>query len=52
MLERTDYDFGLLFIQSGDDGLSEVRQATEHDIQEIYEYGVDAFFNIETLGHE
>ena len=52
MLERTDYDFGLLFIQSGDDGLSEVKQATAQDVQEIYEYGVDAFFNIETLGHE
>ena len=52
MLERTDFDFGLFFIQAGGNGLSEVRQATEQDIQEIYEYGVDAFFNIETLGHE
>lgn len=52
MLERTDYDFALLYIQSDGDGLSVVRQATEQDFQEIYEYGVDAFFNIETLGHE
>lgn len=52
ILERTDYDFGFFFIQSDGDGLSVVRQATEQDIQEIYEYGVDAFFNIETLGHE
>lgn len=52
MLERTDYDFALLYIQPDGDGLSVVRQATEQDIQEIYEYGVDAFFNIETLGHE
>ena len=52
MLERTDYDFGLHFIQPDGNGLSVVRQATEQDIQEIYEYGVDAFFNIETLGHE
>lgn len=51
MLERTDYDFGLMFIQPTADG-SVVRQASEQDIQEIYEYGVDAFFNIETLGHE
>lgn len=52
MLERTDYDFALLYIQPDGDGLSVVRQATEQDVQEIYEYGVDAFFNIETLGHE
>lgn len=52
MLERTDYDFALLYIQPDSDGLSVVRQATEQDVQEIYEYGVDAFFNIETLGHE
>ena len=53
MLERTDYDFGLFYIQpNGDDGMSEVRQATAQDIQEIYEDGVDAFFNIENLGHE
>lgn len=53
MLERTNYDFGLFYIQpNGNDGMSEVRQATAQDIQEIYEEGVDAFFNIETLGHE
>ena len=53
MLERTDYDFGLFYIQpNGDDGMSEVRQATAQDVQEIYEDGVDAFFNIETFGHE
>lgn len=52
MLERTDYDFALLYIQPDGDGLSVVRQATEQDVQEIYEYGVDVFFNIETLGHE
>ena len=53
MLERTDYDFGLFYIQPyGDNGISEVKQATAQDIQEIYEDGVDAFFNIETLGHE
>lgn len=52
MLERTDYDFGLFFIQADGKGLSVVRQASEQDIQEIYEQGVDAFFNIETLGHE
>ena len=47
-----DYDFGLFYIQPSNDGMSEVREATEQDIQEIYEDGVDAFFNIETLGHE
>lgn len=52
MLERMDYDFGLFYIQPSNDGMSEVREATEQDIQEIYEDGVDAFFNIETLGHE
>jgi hypothetical protein len=47
MLESTDYDFGLFYIQPGNDGMSEVREATEQDIQEIYEDGVDAFFNME-----
>ena len=26
-----------------------VKTATEQDVQDIYDYGVDAFFNIETL---
>ena len=27
-----------------------VKSAIEEDIQAIYDFGVDAFFNIETLG--
>ena len=32
------------------EGQITVKIATEQDIQDIYDYGVDAFFNIETLG--
>lgn len=32
------------------DGMATVRTATKDDCQAIYDYGVDAFFNIESLG--
>lgn len=51
LLEREDYDFGLFFIQSSEKG-SIVRTATEVDVQDMFEDGVDAFFNIERLGDE
>ncbi len=51
LLERKTYDFGLFYIQSGEIG-SEVKTATEADVQDMFEDGVDAFFNIERLGNE
>ena len=44
ILERTDYDFGLFYIQPDGEGGSVVREATAYDLQEIYEYGVDALY--------
>ena len=49
LLEREVYDFGLFYIQHSDNG-SIVRTATEEDVQDMFEGGVDAFFNIERLG--
>ena len=51
LLEREEYDFGLFYIRSGETG-SVVKTATEFDVQDMFEYGVDAFFNIERLGDE
>lgn len=51
LLEREKYDFGLFYIRSTDRG-SEVKTATEEDVQDMFEDGVDAFFNIERLGDE
>ena len=51
LLERETYDFGLFYIQSTENG-SVVKTATEADVQDMFESGVDAFFNIERLGDE
>lgn len=51
LLEREKYDFGLFYIQPSEHG-SIVRTATEVDVQDMFEGGVDAFFNIERLGDE
>ncbi len=51
LLERENLDFGLFYIKSSDNG-SIVKSATEADVQDMYEEGVDAFFNIERLGDE
>jgi len=51
LLEREEYDFGLFYIQSSDNG-SFVRTASEDDVQDMFDDGVDAFFNIERLGDE
>ena len=51
LLERENYDFGLFYIQSSENG-SMVRTATENDVQDMFEDGVDAFFNIDRLGDE
>ncbi len=39
---------GLFFIYEKD-GATIVKTATDEDMQNIYDYGVDAFFNIENL---
>ena len=51
LLERETYDYGLFYIQSTENG-SVVKTATEADVQDMFEGGVDAFFNIERLGDE
>lgn len=51
LLERENYDFGLFYIRSEEKG-SVVNTATEADVQDMFEDGVDAFFNIERLGDE
>lgn len=51
LLERENYDFGLFYIKSSEKG-SMVKTATEADMQDMFEGGVDAFFNIERLGDE
>lgn len=51
LLEGEEYDFGLFYIQPSENG-SIVKTATETDVQDMFEDGVDAFFNIERLGDE
>ena len=51
LLERETYDFGLFYIRTSEYG-SIVKTATEVDVQDMFEDGVDAFFNIERLGDE
>lgn len=48
-MEKQDIDMTLLYTRVKD-GLISVKPATEQDFQDIYDYGVDVFFNIETLG--
>ena len=48
-LEKQDDDINLFFTYY-QEGQVLVRTATEDNMQEIYDYGVDAFFNIESLG--
>ena len=48
-MEKPNIDMALLYTRTTD-GLITVKTAIEQDFQDIYDYGVDAFFNIETLG--
>ena len=48
-MEKQDIDMTLLYTRMTE-GQITVKSATEQDFQDIYDYGVDAFFNIETLG--
>lgn len=51
LLERENYDYGLFYVHFSESG-SVVNTATEDDVQDMFEAGVDAFFNIERLGNE
>ena len=48
-LEKPEIDVQLLYTRKDGDKML-IKTATEQDIQDIYDYGVDAFFNIESLG--
>lgn len=48
-MEKKDIDMTLLYTKMSE-GQMIVKTTTEQDIQDIYDYGVDAFFNIESLG--
>lgn len=48
-LEKKNIPMTLLYTRMLD-GQMVIRTATEEDIQGIYDFGVDAFFNIESLG--
>ncbi len=46
-LEKTNEDLAIFFIHPTE---GEVKTASDDDIQNIYDYGFDAFFNLESLG--
>lgn len=48
-LEKRDLSIGLFFTHNDGTGHSIIKTASEADIQEIYDCGVDAFFNLETF---
>lgn len=48
-MEKRNISMTLLYTRMSE-GQMTVKTATEQDIQDIYDYGVDAFFNIESLG--
>lgn len=48
-LERRELTLGLFFTHVDKGGHSVVKTASDADVQEIYDNGVDAFFNIETF---
>ena len=48
-MEKKDIDMTLLYTRTTE-GQITVKTAKNQDFQDIYDYGVDAFFNIETLG--
>ena len=51
LLERQTIDLGLFFTYFKE-GVSYMKTASEQDIQEIYDNGVDVFFNLETFTDE
>lgn len=50
-LEKKDIDLSFLYTARAEDGMT-VKTATQQDIQDIFDYGLDVFFNTESLGQE
>lgn len=50
-LEKKDIDLSFLYTSRAEDGMT-VKTATQQDIQDIFDYGLDVFFNTESLGQE
>ena len=48
-LEKKNIDVQLLYTRKDNDKTL-IKTATEQDLQDMYDYGLDAFFNMETLG--
>lgn len=49
-LERPERDYKLFIAAPVDDeGMSVIRAASDEDLQQMYDYGVDVFFNYETF---
>lgn len=48
-LEKKNIDVQLLYTRKDCDQML-IKTATEQDLQDMYDYGLDAFFNMETLG--
>ena len=49
-LERPQRDYKLFIAAPvGDEGMSVIRTASDDDLQQMYDYGVDVFFNYETF---
>lgn len=49
-LERERDDFALFVVSDDENGEFSVKTATEADIQQAYDYSIDLFHNIRTLG--
>lgn len=49
-LERPQRDYKLFIaVPVGDEGMSVIKAASDDDLQQMYDYGVDVFFNYETF---
>lgn len=48
-IEQEDPDLGLFYVRNAANGKSEIVKATEQQISEINDFGIDAFINIESL---
>ena len=48
-LERDRADMALMLVNQGQDGRSVIRRASQDELQEMYDYGVDVFFNIQSF---
>jgi len=48
-LEKKNIGVQLLYTRKDNDKTL-IKTATEQDLQDMYDYGLDAFFNMETLG--